>query len=313
VRYLLQTTPGAPARWFGAVQGFEGMAASRTAANFMRLKARFGMRAARAMKTCKAGLSAKVPIRPKAKSWTGRHWKYLLESNSHAIGDFNMIKRYDRSINVTTAKADGSETCRRGQESAPTAHDIAKFKRVYKSGTQRCQRAAVEKSATSTTSGHRHYKLAQTMNNGVAPFFTRNVDVVDSTHIVVGNDNLPFSSGQDPNKTTTNWLLLEVGDFLKTSRARAKQSKTEEEELWTDAWQCRHPLVVKRYSTMKICFLRPHLLRKPPKHYIFAWPVKRARAASDFRPLLSTARSVARNEIHQRRRIGTHRAPRRAL
>ena len=23
--------------------------------------------------------------------WTGRHWKYVLEANSHAIGDFNMI------------------------------------------------------------------------------------------------------------------------------------------------------------------------------------------------------------------------------
>ena len=50
------------------------------------------------------------------------------------------------------------------------------------------------------------------------PFFTiENVDVVDSTHIVVGNDNnLPFSSSRDPNKADDNELvLLEVGDFLK--------------------------------------------------------------------------------------------------
>ena len=58
------------------------------------------------------------------------------------------------------------------------------------------------------------------LNNGVLtfPFFTiENVDVVDSTHIVVGNDNnLPFSSSRDPNKAADNELvLLEVGNFLK--------------------------------------------------------------------------------------------------
>jgi hypothetical protein len=50
------------------------------------------------------------------------------------------------------------------------------------------------------------------------PFFTiENVDVVDATHIVVGNDNnLPFSSSRDPKKADDNELvLLEVGEFLK--------------------------------------------------------------------------------------------------
>ena len=27
----------------------------------------------------------------KSEQWTGRHWKYVLEANHHAIGDFNMI------------------------------------------------------------------------------------------------------------------------------------------------------------------------------------------------------------------------------
>jgi hypothetical protein len=42
------------------------------------------------------------------------------------------------------------------------------------------------------------------------------VEVVDATHIVVGNDNnLPFSSSREPNKADDNELiLLEVGDFL---------------------------------------------------------------------------------------------------
>ena len=50
------------------------------------------------------------------------------------------------------------------------------------------------------------------------PFFTiENVDVVDATHIVVGNDNnLPFSSSREPNRADDNELvLLEVGEFLR--------------------------------------------------------------------------------------------------
>ena len=64
-------------------------------------------------------------------------------------------------------------------------------------------------------------KLAcKPLNNGVLtfPFFTiKNVDVVDATQIVVGNDNnLPFSSSREPNKADDNELvLLEVGEFLR--------------------------------------------------------------------------------------------------
>jgi len=50
------------------------------------------------------------------------------------------------------------------------------------------------------------------------PFFTiENVDVVDATHIVVGNDNnLPFSSSREPNQADDNELvLLDVAEFLK--------------------------------------------------------------------------------------------------
>ncbi len=43
------------------------------------------------------------------------------------------------------------------------------------------------------------------------------MDVVDGSHIVVGNDNnLPFSSSREPNKADDNELiLLEVSEFLK--------------------------------------------------------------------------------------------------
>jgi hypothetical protein len=63
-------------------------------------------------------------------------------------------------------------------------------------------------------------KARKALNDGVLtfPFFTiENVDRVDATHIIVGNDNnLPFSSSRDPNKADDNeFVLLEVGDFLK--------------------------------------------------------------------------------------------------
>lgn len=51
----------------------------------------------------------------------------------------------------------------------------------------------------------------------VFPFFTiENVDVVDDSHIVVGNDNnYPKSSSREPNKADDNELiLLEVKAFL---------------------------------------------------------------------------------------------------
>ena len=57
------------------------------------------------------------------------------------------------------------------------------------------------------------------LTNGVLqfPFFTiENVAVVDSAHIVVGNDNnLPFSSSRHPNQQDDNELvLLNVRDLL---------------------------------------------------------------------------------------------------
>ena len=64
-------------------------------------------------------------------------------------------------------------------------------------------------------------KLARKpLTNGVLtfPFFTiENVEIVDATHIIVGNDNnLPFSSSREPNQADDNELiLLEVGDFLR--------------------------------------------------------------------------------------------------
>ena len=160
----------------------------------------------------------------KAEKWTGRYWKYVLEANHHAIGDFNMI---DATTGLIIERDNGEGTadkaCPEGQKNTNCFHDLAKFKRVYKVelteanvGTPLRKIGYIDLMAIGDPN-----KLARKpLNAGVLtfPFFTiENVDIVDATHIIVGNDNnLPFSSSRDPNKADDNELiLLEVGDFLK--------------------------------------------------------------------------------------------------
>lgn len=159
----------------------------------------------------------------KTEKWTGRHWKYVLEANHHAIGDFNMISPTEGLI-IERDNGEGTadKACPEATKRADCFHDLAKFKRVYK----------VELNEANAGGPLRKIgyidlmniadpnKLARKrLNNGVLtfPFFTiENVDIVDARHIVVGNDNnLPFSSSRDPNKADDNELvLLEAGDFL---------------------------------------------------------------------------------------------------
>ncbi|MDO9030852.1 MAG: esterase-like activity of phytase family protein [Hydrogenophaga sp.] len=159
----------------------------------------------------------------KAEQWTGRHWKYVLDANHHAIGDFNMI---DATTGLIIERDNGEGTadkaCPEGQKRTDCFHDLAKFKRIVKVELSEANVGGplrkighIDLMAIADPS-----KLARKpLTNGVLsfPFFTiENVDVVDTTHIVVGNDNnLPFSSSREPNKADDNELiLLEVGDFL---------------------------------------------------------------------------------------------------
>ena len=160
----------------------------------------------------------------KTEQWTGRHWKYVLEANHHAIGDFNMISPTEGLI-IERDNGEGTpdKACPEGQRRTDCFHDLAKFKRVYK----------VELSEANVNGPLRkigHIDLMaiadpnqlsrKPLTNGVLtfPFFPiENVDLVDAPHIVVGNDNnLPFSSSREPNQADDNELiLLEVGEFLK--------------------------------------------------------------------------------------------------
>lgn len=156
--------------------------------------------------------------------WTGRHWKYLLEPGASAIGDFNMI---DATTALVIERDDKEGTadkaCPEGKKAADCFDDIAKFKRIVK----------IEMSDANAGNAVRKIghidlmkiqdpdkKARKPLNGGVLtfPFFTiENVDVVDATHIIVGNDNnLPFSSSREPNKVDDNeFVLLEVGSLLK--------------------------------------------------------------------------------------------------
>lgn len=157
-----------------------------------------------------------------ANQWTGRHWKYVLEANHHAIGDFNMIDDTTALI-IERDNGEGvsSHQCTEGKK--PNCfHDLPKFKRVYKvEMTNANVNGPVRKMAyVDLLNIADPHKLARKpLDNGVFtfPFFTiENVDVLDDRHIVVGNDNnLPFSSSRDPNKADDNELIiLEVGNFL---------------------------------------------------------------------------------------------------
>lgn len=224
------TTPGVPG---GAVdfqvkrsKGFEGMASSPDGSKLYALLEGpvWNAQAKDFERTDGKETLRVLEFDTQAGKWTGRSWKYPLEANGNAIGDFNMI---DATTGLIIERDNGEGTadkaCPEGQKRSDCFSDIARFKRIYK----------VELTDANAGGPVRKIgyidllniadpdKLARKpLNDGVLkfPFFTiENVDVVDPTHIVVGNDNnLPFSSSREPDKADDNELvLLEVGEFLK--------------------------------------------------------------------------------------------------
>lgn len=158
----------------------------------------------------------------KAERWTGRHWKYVLEENHHAIGDFNMI---DETTGLIIERDNGEGTsshqCVNGKK-PDCFHDLPKFKRVYKvemtdTNANGVMRKIAYVDLLNITDPHKVARKPLDKGVFTFPFFTiENVDVIDNHHIIVGNDNnLPFSSSRDPNKADDNELIiLNVGNFL---------------------------------------------------------------------------------------------------
>ncbi|KXG86345.1 esterase-like activity of phytase family protein [Agrobacterium bohemicum] len=159
-----------------------------------------------------------------SKSWTGRTWLYPLAEGSEAIGDFNML---DESTAIVIERDNGAGTADKAcaDPKKPEANCFAvpaKLKRIYKI---EFNDANVGKSARKIgyidlmKIADPDKKAHQGSSNGTytMPFVTiENVDRVDATHIIVGNDNnLPFSAGRALDKADDNeFVLLEVKDLL---------------------------------------------------------------------------------------------------
>lgn len=159
-----------------------------------------------------------------AKKWTGRSWLYPLSEGGEAIGDFNMVSAtmglvIERDNGVGVA----DKACADPKKPEPTCFAVpAKHKRIYKIemtdanvGKSVRKIGYIDLMKIADPDG----KASQGTDKGIytMPFVTiENVDQVDATHIVVGNDNnLPFSAGRNLNKVDDNeFVLLEVADFL---------------------------------------------------------------------------------------------------
>ncbi|WP_411035167.1 esterase-like activity of phytase family protein [Shinella sp. BYT-45] len=160
-----------------------------------------------------------------SKAWTGRSWLYPLADGGEAIGDFNML---DETTALVIERDNGAGTadkaCADPKDPKPDCFATpSKVKRIYKIAmTDENAGKAVRKIGYIDL-----LKIADPDNRKRQgggdgfydmPFVTiENVDRVDETHIVVGNDNnLPFSAGRALDKADDNeFVLLEAGALLK--------------------------------------------------------------------------------------------------
>lgn len=159
-----------------------------------------------------------------SKAWTGKTWLYPLSAGGEAIGDFNMI---DDTTALVIERDNGAgvadKACADPKAPAPDCFAVpAKHKRIYKiEMTEENAGKAVRKIGYIDLMKIEDPDNKKRQGGGEGfydmPFVTiENVDVVDPTHIIVGNDNnLPFSAGRALDKADDNeFVLLEVGDFL---------------------------------------------------------------------------------------------------
>jgi hypothetical protein len=156
--------------------------------------------------------------------WTGRHWKYPLELAGNNIGDFNMIDATTALvIERDNGEGDAARACPEGKPAPDCFNVPARFRRIY-----RIEMTDANAGGPVRKIGYIDLmdiadpgKLArQGGKDGklTFPFVTiENVDVVNATQIIVGNDNnFPYSSGREPQKQDDNELvLLDVAELLK--------------------------------------------------------------------------------------------------
>lgn len=225
--------PGAVAFEVRRSKGYEGMAASKDG-KFLYPLLEGALWDAAANATEK-GADGKEYLRilefdVQKAEWTGRSWKYRLEVNGNSIGDFNMIDAETAMI-IERDDTEGSPAQACKAEPKPDCFNRpAKFKRIYKIDMSKPDADGyvrkigyidlmdmADPNKKARQGGEPGQGAQQGGQRLTFPFFTiENVDVVDATHIIVGNDNnLPFSSGRALGKSDDNeFVLLEVKDFL---------------------------------------------------------------------------------------------------
>ena len=151
-----------------------------------------------------------------ARKWTGRHWTYSLDVNGNNIGDFNMIDATTGLIiERDNGEGDAVQACAEGKIEATCFNVPAKFKRVYKVELGDAAPVGVARKIAhidlmSISDPDKMAKNGTGTATFTFPFVTiEDVDVVDATHIIVGNDNnLPYSSGRVLGKQDDNELIL---------------------------------------------------------------------------------------------------------
>ena len=132
-----------------------------------------------------------------SKNWTGRTWMYPLTEGGVAIGDFNMI---DDTTALVIERDNGAGTPDKAcaDPKAPTADcfaNPAKHKRIYKiEMTDENAGRSVRKIGYIDLMKIEDPDNRKRQGGGDGfydmPFVTiENVDIVDETHIIVGNDN----------------------------------------------------------------------------------------------------------------------------
>jgi hypothetical protein len=159
-----------------------------------------------------------------SKKWTGRSWLYPFADKGVAIGDFNML---DETTALVIERDNGAgskdKACADPKQPKPDCFDApAELKRVYKiafddSNVGKAVRKIGYIDLLNIKDPDGKAKAGSKEGVYDMPFVTiENVDQIDATHIIIGNDNnLPFSAGRAVDKADDNeFSLLEVGEFL---------------------------------------------------------------------------------------------------
>jgi len=229
----LQANPSLPMPAFNVKRsgGFEGLAQSKDGTRLYAMLegALFGedgtMEHAPEQKAGERALRI-IEFDVPSKTWTGRTWLYPLSAEGgDAIGDFNMI---DGTTALVIERDQGAGTVDKAcaDPKNPTSDCFAtpaRFKRIYKIEMNDANAGgAVRKIGYIDLMKISDPDNRKRQGGGEGfydmPFNTiENVDLVDDTHIIVGDDNnLPFSAGRALDRADDNeFVVLEVGDFLK--------------------------------------------------------------------------------------------------